>query len=60
MDFERPEPILSGNREGEGNTSDLDDNDSNSSNVSGHNSGSLDEEHKKVTTLRSEIGQMSI
>ena len=37
---ERPEPILSGSRE-EGNTSDLDDNDSNPGDVSGHGSGSL-------------------
>ena len=39
--LERPKPILSGSREGEEDTSDLDDNDSNPSDVSGHSSGSL-------------------
>ena len=42
--LERPEPILSGSREGEGNTSDLDYNDSNPSGASVHDSGSLNEE----------------
>ena len=42
-ELKRPEPILSGSREGKGNTSDLSDNGSNSSIVSGHDSGSLNE-----------------
>ena len=42
--LERQEPVLSGSREGEGNISVLNDKDSNSSDVSGHDSGSLNEE----------------
>ena len=42
--LERPEPILSGSREKEVNTSDLYDNDCNPSDVSGHDSGSINEE----------------
>ena len=50
--LERLEPILSGSREGEGNTSDVDDNDSNSSNVSGHDSGSLNEEPQNSDDIK--------
>ena len=39
-----PEPILSGSREGEGKITDLNDRDSNPSDVSSHDSGSLNEE----------------
>ena len=42
--FERPEPILRGSKGGEGNTSDLDDNDYNPSDVSSHGSSRLNGE----------------
>ena len=45
--LERPEPIFSKSREGEGSNGDSDDNGSNLSDVSGHDSGSLNEEPQK-------------
>ena len=42
--LERPGPTLSGSREGGGNNSGLDDNDSNPSDLSGDNLGSVNEE----------------
>ena len=57
--FKRPEPILRGSREGKGNISDFDDNDSNVSDVSGHDPGSLNKKLKIVTTLRPGVQQLS-
>ena len=48
----RSEPIFIGNREGERNTSDLDDNDSSSSDVSGHDSSKLNEEPKNSDDIK--------
>ena len=50
--LDRPEPILSGSREGEGNISDFDDNDSNPTDVSGHDSGSLNEEPQNSDDIK--------
>ena len=48
----RSEPIFIGNREGERNTSDLYDNDSSSSDVSGHDSGKLSEEPQNSDDIK--------
>ena len=50
--LERPEPILRGSRERKGNTSDFNDNDSNPSDVSGHDSGSLNEKPQNSDDLK--------
>ena len=50
--LERPEPILSGSREEEVNTSDLYDNDCNPSDVSGHDSGSINEESQNSDDVK--------
>ena len=41
--FEKTDPILKGNREGKRNTCDFDGNGSNPSDISGHDSGSVNE-----------------
>ena len=58
--LERPELISKGSRGESEHTSDFDDNDSNPSDVSGHGSGSLNEESQMVTILRPGIQLMSI
>ena len=50
--LERSEPIFIGNREGERNTSDLYDNSSSSSDVSGHGSGKLNEEPQNSDDIK--------
>ena len=49
--LERPKPILSGSRQEE-NTSDLDDNDSSPTDVSGHDSGSLNEDTENSDDIK--------
>ena len=48
----RRELILSGSREGERNTSDLDDNDPNHSDMTGHDSGSLNKESQNSGDIK--------
>ena len=52
MRISGPEPILREKREGEENTSDFDDNDSNPRNVGGHGSRNSDEEPNNSSDLK--------